>query len=145
LVQSLSLIAGDTETAADVVGDAFLELERRWDKIGLYEDPASWVRRVALNRFLNHRRSLAHRAQALLRLESRARDEIDAPGPSDLILREALARLPLRQRTAVVLHYFGDLSVAQVAEAMGISEGSVDQHLHRARKALRKELEVDQC
>lgn len=150
LVQSLTLIAGgDEDVAAEVVGDAFIELERRWDKIGGYDDPVSWIRRVALNRFLNHRRSLARRAQALLRLERRESDLPDRSGiseashPSNMTLREALRRLPLKQRTAVVLFYFADLSTADVARAMDISEGAVNQHLHRAREALRKELEVN--
>ena len=62
---------------------------------------------------------------------------------NDLALKAALNRLPLKQRTAVVLFYFHDLSVAQVAQTMGISEGAVNQHLHRAREALRMRLEVN--
>jgi len=144
LVQSLALIAkGDKDLAAEVVGDAFLELERRWDKIAGYDDPVSWVRRVALNRLLDHRRSLIRRAQALLRLEHQAQHMSQALDPGDLALRGALRDLPLKQRTAVVLFYFADLSTADVARVMEISEGSVNQHLHRAREVLRKRLEVD--
>jgi len=144
LVQSLALIAGcDQDVAADVVGDAFLELERRWEQICGYGDPVSWVRRVALNRFFNYRRSLARRARALVRLESdQGMGAVDGPDPEGLAVRQALRDLPLKQRTAIVLFYFADLSVADIAEAMGVSEGSVNQHLHRAKEALRKRLEV---
>jgi RNA polymerase sigma-70 factor, ECF subfamily len=145
LVQSLALIAGgDEEVAADAVGDAFLELERNWDRINGYANPVAWVRRVALNRLSNHRRSLARRARALLHLESQRHEAPREVRATDLVLKDELSRLPVKQRTAVVLFYFADLAVADVAEAMGITEGSVNQHLHRAREALRKRLEVDQ-
>lgn len=130
--------------AADVVGDAFLELERHWDRISTYDDPAAWIRRVALNRLSNQRRSLARRARALLRLQSQEDETRTAVRATDLALKAALHGLPVKQRTAVVLFYFADLPVADVAAAMGVTEGSVNQHLHRAREALRKRLEVDE-
>lgn len=144
LVQSLALISGgNKDMAADAVGDAFLELERHWDRISTYDDPAAWIRRVALNRLSNQRRSLARRTRALLRLQPQEDETPTAARATDLALKAALSRLPLKQRTAVVLFYFADLSVAEVAEAMGVTEGSVNQHLHRAREALRKRFEVD--
>ena len=145
LVQSLALISGGSkDMAADAVGDAFLELERHWDRISTYDDPAAWIRRVALNRLSNQRRALARRTRALLRLQLQAGETPTAARATDLALKDALDRLPLKQRTAVVLFYLADLSVAEVADAMGITEGAVNQHLHRAREALRKRLEVDE-
>lgn len=144
LVQSLALIAkGDKDLAAEVVGDAFLELERRWDRIAGYDDPVSWLRRVALNRLIDHRRSLLRRGQALLRLERQEPGAAQPLDPGDLAVRDALRSLSHKQRTAIVLFYFADLSIADVAKAMAISEGSVNQHLHRAREVLRKRLGVD--
>jgi RNA polymerase sigma-70 factor (ECF subfamily) len=143
LVQSLALISGgDKEAAADAVGDAFLELEQNWDNVATYENPVAWVRRIALNRLSNQRRSLTRRTRALLRLQSQADETPREARAADLALKHELSRLPLKQRTAVILFYFADLSVAEVAETMGITEGSVNQHLHRAREALRKRLEV---
>ena len=144
LVQSLAVISGgDKEAAADAVGDAFLELEENWDKVVTYENPSAWVRRVALNRLSNQRRSLARRARALLRLQSQEGETPERARATDLALKGELGRLPLKQRAAIVLFYFADLSVAEVAEAMGVTEGSVNQHLHRAREALRMRLEVN--
>ncbi|MBN1629032.1 MAG: sigma-70 family RNA polymerase sigma factor [Thermoleophilia bacterium] len=145
LVRSLALISGgDREAAADAVGDAFLQLEQNWDRISTYDDPAAWIRRVALNRLSNRRRSLARGAGALLRLQSQRDETPQGIQATDLALKDELGRLPLKQRTAVVLFYFADLSVAEVAEAMSVTEGAVNQHLHRARETLRKRLEVDQ-
>ena len=56
-------------------------------------------------------------------------------------MQRALRALPDRQRVAVALHYLADLSVADVAAAMGISEGAVKTHLHRARSQLAVSLE----
>jgi RNA polymerase sigma-70 factor (ECF subfamily) len=59
---------------------------------------------------------------------------------SDLVL--GLQKLPFKQRLCAVLYYLDGLSSAEVAQAMGISQGSVSQHLNRARTALRAHLEV---
>jgi RNA polymerase sigma-70 factor (ECF subfamily) len=117
LVQSLALISGgDEEAAADAVGDAFLELEENWDKVTSYDNPAAWVRRVALNRLSNQRRSLTRRTRTLLRLQPQTDETPGEARAADLALRHELSRLPLKQRTAVVLFCFADLSVAEVAE-----------------------------
>ncbi len=141
LVQSLALVCGDREEAADALQEAFLQLEARWSVISKFEDPVAWVRRVALNRVLSFRRSLARRARALTRLTERAGAAHAADG-NDLALRDALHHLSPQQRTAIVLFYFADLPVAEVAASMGVSEGTVNQHLHRGREALRRELET---
>jgi DNA-directed RNA polymerase specialized sigma24 family protein len=58
----------------------------------------------------------------------------------DIDLQRALRRLPARQREAVVLHYWADLGVEACATAMGLSPGSVMQHLSRARRRLASDL-----
>jgi RNA polymerase sigma-70 factor, ECF subfamily len=71
-------------------------------------------------------------------------EELRPPEAGLLDLRLALDSLPQRQRVAVVLFYLADLSVKEVAAAMGVSEGSVNKHLHRGRETLRRLLEEDQ-
>lgn len=142
LVRGLAVGGGSVEDAADAVQEAFIELCLRWDRIGGYEDPVGWVRRVAVNRLLKRRRSLARRARAVLRLQGEPGPEAkDLTGRLDLA--EAMAELPDRQRMAVALHYVTGLTVAETARAMGIAKGTADSHLHRARQALRPTLEVD--
>lgn len=60
-----------------------------------------------------------------------------------IVLSDALARLPRRQREVVALRYLADLSEAQVAASLGISTGSVKTHLHRGLISLRGRLAVD--
>jgi RNA polymerase sigma-70 factor (ECF subfamily) len=140
LVQALTIVAGDKETAADAVQEAFVCLVRHWDHLSTYEDPAGWVRRVALNRIRDHHRSAWRQARLLLKIEQQrpARDGSSAMAEE---VWQLLRNLPLKQRTALALYYVGDLTEREVADAMHVSEGTVKQHLHRARQALRETLE----
>jgi RNA polymerase sigma-70 factor (ECF subfamily) len=140
LASALAVWSGDREAAADAVQEAFVELVRRWDRIGSYDDPVGWVRRVSVNRLRSHHRGLASRAAALIRLAQRGESVSTGAAPASE-LAEALCRLPQRQRLAMSLFYVADLSTAEVAQAMGVSEGSVKQHLHRGREAVRRLLE----
>ncbi len=139
LVRSLALIAGDVEEASDAVQEAFIQACLHWRRIGRYEDPVGWIRRVAINRLKNRHRSLRRRDRAVARL-------VPPPPPADpdtgIDVMAALRTLPERQRTAVVLHYFEGLTTPEIATAMNLSEGAVGSHLHRARAALRRHLEV---
>jgi len=66
------------------------------------------------------------------------------PSPEQATVVGALRSLPARQREALVLRYYGDLPEAQVAAAMGVSQGAVRRHLARATAALQMVVEMDQ-
>jgi RNA polymerase sigma-70 factor, ECF subfamily len=140
LVQALTIVAGDREVAADAVQEAFVRLVQGWARISSYEDPAGWVRRVALNQIRDHHRSIWRQARLLLRIEQ----QYHVPGagsPTDERLWEKLGTLPLKQRTALSLYYLDHLTTREVAEVMKVSEGAVKQHLHRARQTFREALQ----
>jgi RNA polymerase sigma factor (sigma-70 family) len=138
LVAALTIASGNRELAADSVQEAFVELCKRWDKIGQYEKPEAWLMRVAVNRVRSEQRSLGRRAAALLRLDTQPEDTPPNVPPD---LAKAFRALPSRQRLACCLFYILDLSLEEVSQAMGISEGAVGSHLHRARTSLRAMLE----
>jgi len=140
LVQALTVLAGDRETAADAVQEAFVRLLRDWGQVATYEDPAAWVRRVALNLIHDQQRSIWRQARLLLRIEQQPSvpEEIRSFDPE---LWQQVRILPAKQRTAVALRYVGDLTLHEVSEAMHVSEGTVDQHLRRALRTLRDTLE----
>ena len=75
LVQALSLIAGSRDAAADAVQEAFVRLINRWDTVGAYEDPAGWVRRVAVNLIRDQQRAFLRQTRLVLKLER------DRPAP----------------------------------------------------------------
>jgi RNA polymerase sigma-70 factor, ECF subfamily len=137
LVRSLS-VAGDG--AADAVQEAFVQALLRWKVIGRYEDPVGWVRHVAVRRMLNEQRSRRRRNSTIQRLSTQPRGQVessDSLGAPDEHLIALVVALPRQQRIAVALRYYDDLPVAEVAAAMGISEGAVRYHLHAARQRLR--------
>lgn len=141
IVQSLSLAHGDQAVVEDAVQEAFVQVCNKWNRIARYDDPAAWVRRVAINNKLrNAHRSTSRRSAAALRLVAEHRD-VQPPTEPATELMAALEALAPRQRLAAVLYYVDDLSTAEVADAMEVSEGSVSQHLNRARAALRTHME----
>jgi RNA polymerase sigma-70 factor (ECF subfamily) len=137
LVKALTIVAGDREEASDAVQEAFVRLVLGWDRLATYEDPAGWVRRVALNQIRDHHRSIGRQARLLLRIEEQYRSPQGASATDEGIW-ERLMRLPLKQRTALALHYVDKLTAREVAAVMHVSEGTVRQHLHRALQTLRE-------
>jgi len=138
LVRSLTAITGDSELAADAVQDAFQRAYLRWGRISRYDNPVTWVRRVAINRS----RDLIRSDQRRRRNEGRAApDEAVTDPESESHLIPLLRRLPERQRVAMVLYYLEGLSVEQVADQMSLSQGAVKYHLHEGRERLRPLLE----
>ena len=129
LVRSLG-VAFDPADAADTVQEAFIQADRRWDEVSRLDDPAGWVRRVAVNRLVNGRHDRRRRREILETI----RPTLDADLTADLVdLRRSVAALPDRMRAAVCLHYLADLSVAEVAAALEVSAGTVKSNLHDAR------------
>jgi RNA polymerase sigma factor (sigma-70 family) len=138
LVRLCFLATLDREAAADAAQEALARAWREWERIGADgSDPGAWTRTVALNLCRNRWRRLARQARLVPRVYTLDSRSDDLP---DVDLRRALRRLPVRQREAVVLHYWADLGVDACAAAMGVSSGSVKQHLFRARARLAAEL-----
>jgi RNA polymerase sigma factor (sigma-70 family) len=130
------VFAGNREVAGEATDEAFARALERWSTVAAMAAPAAWVHVVALNhvRRLLRRRSLENRFVARSRIRS---SDAQLPNPE---LWRAVRGLPLRQRTAVVLRYVGDLSEAEIATAMSTSRGNVARTLHDARERLRDQL-----
>jgi RNA polymerase sigma-70 factor (ECF subfamily) len=118
----------------DLAIEALARAYARWPTVERMEHPQAWVTRVAVNLALDQ-----VRRKALVFPSLSLRDESD-----QVVLRADLVKvlrlLPKRQREVVVLRHVVDLSEAEVARILGISEGSVKTHLHRAVTALRSAL-----
>src|SRR5262245_54121811 len=128
---------------ADAVQEAFVQAVVHWRKVSHYDDPVAWIRRVAINRGLNRRRSRRRRDALTERIA--ATSPASAlygfdPADHDGDLADLIVTLPPQQRLALSLYYFADLPVAEVADAMQVSEGTVKFHLHAARAALARAL-----
>ena len=146
LLGTLSLLLGDRWQAEDIAQEALARAWLRWGRVSGLERPDLWVRRVAVN--LAH--SWWHRQRSAQAAQARLRADPPAPVPEaalpDEALHRAIAGLTPRQRPAIVLRYFLDLSVADTARVMGCREGTVKaltaQAVARLRRTL-SEQEVD--
>lgn len=135
----LRVLSAADASADDALQEAFTKAALAWRRISGYEDPAGWVRHVAVRTMLNERRSLRRRGAAIKRLEAPL-EPVDPDAAIDLAT--AIGRLPEQQRVALALFYLGGLTSAEAGAAMGISAGAVRFHLHEARTQLRELLEV---
>lgn len=140
LVRALTLVSGDAELAADAVQEAFARAHVRWRRVRHFDDPVGWIRRVAINKLRDEHRRARRKGRALERLAGRPDEAVAEPALRDAALAAALASLPRQQRLSLALHYVADLSVAEVAAALGVSEGTVKFHLHEGRTRMRRTL-----
>jgi RNA polymerase sigma-70 factor (ECF subfamily) len=134
------LLLGDHHLAEDVSQDTFLTAYR---KIGQFDGRGAfggWLRSIAVN----HCRSRMRRAswkRLLLRRQDQMETAGAAPGPEEISVRRSLAgeilQLPYPYREVIVLHYYHDLTVKEIAERLGKSEGTVKSRLSRARRQLK--------
>jgi len=131
-------VSGVPAVAEDVAQEAMLDAHRRWNRVGGYESPRGWVRRVVVQRAMKAGRRRRNEHEAHLRVVTPDGSEPELADPE---LVPALRALPERQRAAVALHYLEDASVDETAELLGITAGSVKTHLSRARAALHSALD----
>jgi RNA polymerase sigma-70 factor (sigma-E family) len=137
LVRVALLIVGSAATAEEIVQDAFIRVYRRWDGL---ENPAAFARVCVVN---GCRDRLRRRARWRVRVPLVATDDStsDDHGTNEDDDLLALVRaLPERQRTAIVLRYYEDLTQAEIADALGLSSPAVKSLLHRALENIRKEM-----
>jgi RNA polymerase sigma-70 factor (ECF subfamily) len=138
LTGQLYAYLGDAAEAEDVVQEAYTRAWQRWGSVSRYDNPVAWVRRVAWNLATSRLRRIVVAARSMRR--HRVPEEVLATGPERVALVTALVTLPERQRQAVVLHYIGDLSVAEVADQLGVPNGTVLSWLSRGRSRLAAQL-----
>lgn len=137
LVGSLRLYLGDVESARELAQDALVRVIERWPQVQAMDHPEAWTYRVAFN--------LARSRLRRVLAEGRARRRAGEPPTSSwgvdvasvLAVRAAVGALPARQRQAVVLRFYSDLTIDQIGEAMGCRPGTVKAHLHQGLTALR--------
>jgi RNA polymerase sigma-70 factor (sigma-E family) len=131
------VLCGDWHTADDLVQTAFVKLYRHWRDVRLGSVDA-YTRRILVNTFLSHRRD---RRRETVVADLPDQPDVDAADPASRTdLARALQRLPTQQRTVVVLRYLENLSVAEVADFLGVAEGTVKSQTSRGVDALRKAL-----
>ena len=146
LVRMARLFVDDRDAAEDVVQEAFLRLRRSLHRLQDQAATAAYLRSIVLNLARDHNR----RGLVSLRHRPPARPADDAsPQEDGVVLQEsqqevvdALRRLPVRQRDCLVLRYYLELGVADIAATLGLSPNSVKTHLQRGLNTLESRLEA---
>jgi RNA polymerase sigma-70 factor (ECF subfamily) len=133
MVGQVYVLTGDLGEAQDAVQEAWVRAWLRWERVGTYDQPLQWVRRVAMNLAVSRWRRTRRIVIGAVRAESAVPDG----GLEDHVdLRRALAALPVAARRVVVLHHLVGLSVDEIATELGVPAGTVKSRLSRARRSL---------
>lgn len=136
-------LIGDRHLGHDVATEAFVRLLRHWDHV---DDPRPWLYTTAGNLVRDHWRTRSRETRAYERMQRGGADRdgvsVGADATDALTIRDAVEALPDRTRLPVLLYYFADLSVAQVAAQLGKSQGAVKRDLSDARALLARHLQT---
>lgn len=142
LVGLAAVLVGDVRTAEEVVQDSFVALHAGWRRLADDDRALSYLRQSVVNRsrsVLRHRLAVdKHAPSTTPGIPGTAQQQTTPPGHSGLLA--ALRAPPPRQREVLVLRYYANLSVAQIATTMGISTGAVKSHIARAISSLEPQL-----
>jgi RNA polymerase sigma-70 factor (sigma-E family) len=145
LLRTTYAVTGDRQLAEDAVQVAFAQAYAAWARVAGAEDPTAYVRRIAINAALGHRRRASFRRETSV---DRPPDRPAVDPGMDALERDevwrAVRALPPRQRAVVVLRYYEDLSEQQIADALGCRPGTVKSQASAALATLRARLSVDQ-
>lgn len=138
VLRVVELMLRDRARAEEIAQDAFVQLYLNWAKVSGYEQPDAWVRRIAIRlamRSIRRDRLWAAIRHRLVREDSQYDEPLELGG--------AIKRLSGGQRAAIVLHYYEDRPVREIASMLGCSEPTVRVHLHRGRQRLAALLRED--
>jgi RNA polymerase sigma-70 factor (sigma-E family) len=140
------VLCGDTVLAGDLVTDVLGRVFERWSQVSAARDPHAYVRRMLVNEFVNFQRRRArvvpHPEVGQLADLRASRLGAAGPDPGEVqaeraALLDELSRLPARQRVAIVLRYYEDLSDEDIAATLGCRTGTVRSSISRGLATLR--------
>ena len=137
-------LSGSRWGSEDLAQEAFLAAHRDWGRIGSYQQPAAWVRRVVANLAVSAFRRRVAETKALARVALRRGEAMPDLAAADPEFWAAVRALPRRQAQVVALYYLEDRSVADVADILGMTPGTVKRHLYDARGTLARRLRLQE-
>jgi RNA polymerase sigma factor (sigma-70 family) len=140
VVQLAYALSGSRLAAEDIAQEAFLRAHRDWQRVGHYQYPRAWVRRVAANLATSTVRRRLIEARALARFWAQREPSLVELPANQADFWRAVRSLPRRQAQVIALHYLEDLSVLEVARVLGRAEGTVKAQLHTGRETLARRL-----
>ena len=130
-------LTDDDGTAHEIAAEAFTRLWARWTNV---DEPRGFLYVTAANLVRDHWRRLERERRAMRRVTAEAVVHGQSREGADPSVRLLVQSLPLRLRTPVLLYYYADLPIREVAVLTGRKEGTVKADLHAARELLRSRL-----
>jgi RNA polymerase sigma-70 factor (ECF subfamily) len=134
VVAYLYVVLGSVAEAEDAAQEAYTRAWMRWSKVRSYEDPEAWVRTVGFRAAMSSWRKAKNRLIA--HRSSGGAAHVPDMSPDRLAVVDALRRIPVEQRRALVLFHLQGLTVTEIADEIGAPVGTVKARLARGRKAL---------
>lgn len=143
LVRLAILLVDEPATAEDVVQEAFAGLHRNWGKLRDAAAAVGYLRTAVVNgsRSVLRRRKTAREYVPPHAVNARSAESLAMLSTEHQAVVEALGKLPPRQREVLVLRYYGGLSEQEIAEAAGISKGTVKSTASRGLEALQRAMQ----
>ncbi len=148
MLRTASLIVGDRDTAEDVVQDALIQVWHHLPELREARALRSWLMRIVVNQCINFKRRLA-RSTAFVRqslseqetdLMAQIADDHKGRLERDWDLAEAIRNLPVKQRVALVLHYYNGMTLPEMAQSLQTSENTLKKRIQAALVTLRRTL-----
>jgi RNA polymerase sigma-70 factor (ECF subfamily) len=143
--------AGNHHDAEDIAQEVFIKVYRSLDRFRQDAQFTSWMYRIVMNACIDHRRRL--RGGAAVPMGDEAEQKIlntaeDRPGPEDRayagelgqVLENEIGRLPNGQRVVFIMRHHHGMKLCEIADALGLAEGTVKRQLHAAVHRLRQAL-----
>jgi RNA polymerase sigma-70 factor (ECF subfamily) len=144
ILRYLRRLTGDPATADDLFQDTFLRAFKAFSRLRAQTNHRAWLYRIATNRFLNHRRSRRRSVEDTLVGDVRSRTPSPVAAHERAMvaerLRQAIARLPRRQRAAFVQRQLHGFSYREVSAALGGTETAARANVYQAVRRLRRDL-----
>ena len=142
IVSGLSVMCGSRAAAEDAVQHALAKARERSERGERIDQLAGWVTVVARNDLRSWFRRVRAERRARVALGHGVPAESEGGADDRVDVLQALGRLTRAQRDTTVMHYYLGMTVAEVAAALGVSDGTVKSTLHRARQILAPALGV---
>jgi RNA polymerase sigma-70 factor (sigma-E family) len=144
LIRYATVVTWDAHLAEDITQDVLVRARARWGRISRLDAPELYVKRMVVNEFLSWRR---RRAATTVPLSGEELARVGPAGPDrmaelderDVVLR-LIATLPPKQRAAIALRYYEDLTDEEIADILGCRAVTVRSHISRALATLRSAL-----
>ncbi|MFF8380664.1 SigE family RNA polymerase sigma factor [Streptomyces sp. NPDC015661] len=137
LLRTAYLLTGSHHDAEDLAQTALARAYAKWDKVRRSDDMTAYIRKIMVHVNADRFRRRTVREWFTPWVPETAAEDRNAQLEHRGALMAALARLPVRQRTAVVLHYFEDLPHGRIAAALGTRESTVRSQIARGLARLR--------